>query len=188
MNVYYMIPSTCWWLENISTGVTSLVVLKDKRTKISIITNAFKLKSSNITCYEPYDKDLEKVVKKEYFNAGFVERILHESFSRLVQLYLQHENGSIKGFAFINFDSFDASETMNGQYFCNKLILYIQMKDMPFAKRIIAASTNTGYLNQQQQKTLTTSKNGLSKNKKATATTTKSNYFIKCLLNPNQFN
>ncbi|KAN0025694.1 hypothetical protein ACTFIU_010288 [Dictyostelium citrinum] len=94
------------------------------------------------------------------------ERILHDTFSRFGTIIftpkvMRDENGASKGFAFINFDSFEASdaaiEAMNGQFLCNKPIsvTYARKKDSnerhgSSAERIIAASRNTGFLNQQQ--------------------------------------
>ncbi|KAM9955591.1 hypothetical protein ACTFIW_009084 [Dictyostelium discoideum] len=100
-------------------------------------------------------------------DADVDERILHDTFSRFGTIIftpkvMRDENGVSKGFAFINFDSFEASdaaiEAMNSQFLCNKPIsvTYARKKDSnerhgSSAERIIAASRNTGYLNQQQQ-------------------------------------
>ncbi|KAM9986391.1 hypothetical protein ACTFIY_010800 [Dictyostelium cf. discoideum] len=106
-------------------------------------------------------------------DADVDERILHDTFSRFGTIIftpkvMRDENGVSKGFAFINFDSFEASdaaiEAMNGQFLCNKPIsvTYARKKDSnerhgSSAERIIAASRNTGYLNQQQQQSSSTS-------------------------------
>ncbi|KAK6152913.1 hypothetical protein DH2020_012552 [Rehmannia glutinosa] len=59
------------------------------------------------------------------------------------------ETGNSRGFGFISYDSFDASdaaiETMNGQYLCNRQITvsYAYKKDTKGEQRVLAASNPT---------------------------------------------
>ncbi|EGC35876.1 hypothetical protein DICPUDRAFT_151707 [Dictyostelium purpureum] len=92
------------------------------------------------------------------------ERILFDTFSRFGTILftpkiMRDENGQSKGFGFISFDSFDASdaaiESLNGQFLCNKPISvsYARKKDSnekhgSKAERIIAASRSAGGFNQ----------------------------------------
>lgn len=86
------------------------------------------------------------------------EKLLFDTFSAfggIVQtpkILVEAESGSSKGFGFVSFDSFEASdlaiECMNGQYLCNRPIIvqYAFKKDTPGerhgsqAERILAAS------------------------------------------------
>lgn len=87
------------------------------------------------------------------------EKLLHDTFSafggitQIPKIMIDPESGASKGYAFISFDSFEASdlaiECMNGQYLCNRPIVvqYAFKKDTPGerhgtqAERILAAST-----------------------------------------------
>eukprot|EP00954_Amorphochlora_amoebiformis_P005865 462019-Amorphochlora_amoeboformis.AAC.1 len=59
------------------------------------------------------------------------EKLLYDTFSAFgavlsAKVMMDPDNGTSRGFGFVNFDTFDAGdaaiETMNGQYFCNRSI------------------------------------------------------------------
>ncbi|GFQ06657.1 splicing factor 3b subunit 4 [Phtheirospermum japonicum] len=83
------------------------------------------------------------------------EKLLYDTFSAFgvivtnPKIMRDPETGNSRGFGFISYDSFDASdaaiETMNGQYLCNRQITvsYAYKKDTKGEQRVLAASNPT---------------------------------------------
>ncbi|GER55792.1 RNA-binding (RRM/RBD/RNP motifs) family protein [Striga asiatica] len=82
------------------------------------------------------------------------EKLLYDTFSAFgvivtnPKIMRDPETGNSRGFGFISYDSFDASdaaiETMNGQYLCNRQITvsYAYKKDTKGEQRLLAANSS----------------------------------------------
>ncbi|GAU22420.1 hypothetical protein TSUD_123070 [Trifolium subterraneum] len=100
-----------------------------------------------------YGASLSRVLQE--LDENFYNRVLKKAFLHLPEIMRDPDTGNSRGFGFISYDSFEASdsaiEAMNGQYLCNRQITvsYAYKKDTKGerhgtpAERVLAASNPT---------------------------------------------